>query len=120
MISKEITICGKQAKVAYCYATELAYKRNSKQEISTYFDEARNQFAANELPDTEKTICLIHAAMSAFYGNDVPMSVKDIENEARPMELAKALGTIISLRSEFYTIPDELNADKEDEGTKNV
>lgn len=120
MISNEITICGKQVKVAYCYATEINYKRKTGEEVSNYFADARDSFGKNEFPDAEKTMCLIHAAMAAYYGNDMPLSLKDMENESLPMELAKALGILISLRSEFYTIPDELQSEEEEGDKKNV
>jgi hypothetical protein len=36
MITKEVTICGKQVMLAYCYATEISYKVLTDKNIEVF------------------------------------------------------------------------------------
>ena len=36
MITKEITLCSKQVTLAYCYATEIAYKDLANEDMLDY------------------------------------------------------------------------------------
>ena len=36
MITREVTLCGKQVTLAYCYATEIAYKDFTGEDIIKY------------------------------------------------------------------------------------
>lgn len=109
MITKEITLCGKQVTLAYCYATEIAYKDLSDENISDYIQEAVNciQQKLND-PDTKRTIFAILACMLAYYqskGEDAPLKDSDLMNEADPMEIGNAIITIVGMRMDFYHIP---------------
>lgn len=109
MITKEITLCGKQVTLAYCYATEIAYKDLSDENIADYIKEAVTciQQKLND-PDTKRTIFAILACMLAYYqskGEDAPLKDSDLMNEADPMEIGNAIINIVAMRMDFYHIP---------------
>ena len=123
MITKEVTICGKKAKVAYCYATEIAYRTLSDEDINDFMAEASNDVASQKMPDIKKSIYLIIAAMVAYYDHPDKCPVQDAElmKEATPADMGTALGTIIACRAEFYHVPAGEPEDKQKEGEeKNV
>ena len=108
MITKEITIVGKQATLAYCFATEVGYKYLSDQDITDFFYEAAAAVKSNRMPDTHKTLLLICASITSFYeskGEKAPVTDKDIMYCASPEELADALRAITDLRAQFYRVP---------------
>ena len=107
MITKEITICGKQVTLAYCYATEIAYKDLSDEDMFDYAQHAVEAIQAQRDPDIKKTILAIIACMMAYYEDDDKAPVKDVDimKQATPAELGTARLTILSMRSEFYHVP---------------
>ena len=117
MIHEEITIAGKPVTLGYCYATEIAYKDLSGEDIA---DIIRETFAAvnaqpQRMPDTKRSIYLVLAAVMAYYGSkgeDAPIKDTDLMNDTTPIELGKALGTIINLWAKFYNIPKGEPKDK--------
>ena len=129
MLTKEITLCGRQVTLAYCYATEIAYKDLSDENIADYIKEAVACIQQETDPDVKHTIYAILACMLAYYqsrGEDAPITDTDLMNDAKPAELGTAIFTIIGLRMDFYKVPkgepaDAVNSgsaagDKEDEG----
>jgi hypothetical protein len=124
MVTKEIKICGKEITLAYCYATEISYKILSDEDINEFCIDISEHIKQNKMPDIRKTIFLVLAAMNAYYeykGEKPPISDKDLMNEAAPQDIGLALGTLISLRSEFYHVPSgEPSDDKNEESTKNA
>ena len=114
MIKKEITICGKPVTLAYCYATEIAYKDCSGEDILAFLTEAFPLIQQQQMPDVKKTIYLILSAMLAYYQDDEQLPVRDTDmmHEATPREIGTALGTIIALRAQFYHVPDDEPKDK--------
>lgn len=114
MIKKEITICGKPVTLAYCYATEIAYKDCSGEDILAFLTEALPLIQQKQMPDVKKTLFLIIASMLSYYEDDVklPVTDKDMMHEATPKEIGTALGTIIALRAQFYHVPDDEPKDK--------
>ena len=117
MIHEEITIAGKPVTLGYCYATEIAYKDLSGEDIA---DIIRETFAAinaqpQRMPDTKRSIYLVLAAVMAYYQSkdeESPIKDTDMMNETTPMELGIALGTIITLWAKFYNIPKGEPEDK--------
>ena len=108
MITKEVTLCGKQVTLAYCYATEIAYKDLSDENIADYIKEAVACIQKETDPDVKRTIYAILACMLAYYqsqGKEAPLTDTDLMNEAKPAELGTAIFTIIGLRMDFYHIP---------------
>ena len=70
--------------------------------------EAVTAFQKERMPDVKKTIYAILACVMAYYeskGEDAPIKDSELMNETSPMEVGKALGTVLSLRAEFYTVP---------------
>ena len=121
MQKKEITICGKPVTLAYCYATEIAYKDCSGEDIQTFLTEALPLIQQQQMPDVKKTLFLIIASMLSYYEDDekLPVTDKDMMREATPNEIGTALGTIIVLRSQFYHVPEGEPEDKKGKEGKN-
>ena len=107
MTKKEITICGKQVTLAYCYATEIGYKNLAGEEMTDFVQESVNAIESEKSPNIEKVIYAIIAAMMAFYedADKMPVKDKDIMKDATPLEIGTALGTILGLRGKFYYVP---------------
>ena len=130
MLQKEITLCGRQVTLAYCYATEIAYKDRSDENIADYIKEAVACIQQERDPDVKHTIYAILACMLAYYqsrGEDAPLTDTDLMNDAKPAELGTAIFTIIGLRMDFYHVPKGEPADTvhsgsaagSEEGSKN-
>lgn len=108
MLTKEITLCGKVVTLAYCYATEIAYKDISDENIADYIKEAVACIQKETDPDVKHTIFAILACMLAYYQSrdeDSPLTDTDLMNDAKPAELGTAIFTIIGLRMDFYKVP---------------
>lgn len=110
MIHEEITIAGKPVTLGYCYATEIAYKDMSGEDIADIIQEtiAVVNVQPTRMPDTKRSIYLVMAAIIAYYESvkkEAPVKDIDIMSEATPLELGTALGTIINLWGKFYNIP---------------
>lgn len=110
MIHEEITIAGKPVTLGYCYATEIAYKDLSGEDIASIINEAIAAVNAQpaRMPDTKRSIYLVLAAVMAYYQSqdeDAPIKDTDLMNDTTPLELGTALGTIINLWAQFYNIP---------------
>ena len=121
MTTKEITICGKQVTLAYCYATEISYKILCDEDIIDFGQEVIEKIQHEQMPDIRKTIFLILASMNAYYeskGEKAPVSDKELMYECTPQEIGQALGVIIGLRSQFYHVPTDEPQDKPAEGKK--
>ena len=115
MITKEITICGKQVTLAYCYATEISYKILTDEDIIDFGQEIVEKIQHEQMPDIRKTIFLILASMNAYYeskGEKAPVTDKELMYECTPQEIGQALGVIIGLRSQFYHVPTDEPEDK--------
>ena len=124
MIKKEITICGKAVTLAYCYATEIAYKDLADEDILNYVQHAVDCIGKQQDPDIKRTIYAILACMLAYYNannQDAPLKDVELMNEAKPAEIGMAIFAIIELRSQFYYVPNGEPEDKpQDEKQKNA
>ena len=110
MLQKEITLCGRQVTLAYCYATEIAYKDLSDENIADYIKEAVACIQEETDPDVKHTIYAILACMLAYYqsrGEEAPLTDTDLMNDAKPAELGTAIFTIIGMRMDFYHVPKD-------------
>lgn len=119
MKKKEITLAGKQVTVAYCYATEIAYKDLSGQDIADFMGEIGEAIAANKMPDTKKSIFLLVAAIMSYYETkkeDAPITDAQIMTDATPLEMGAAIGAVLNLRSEFYSLPEGEPKEKKNAG----
>ena len=120
MITKEITLCGKQVTLAYCYATEIAYKDLAGEDMLDYAKHATESIQAERDPDIKCTIFAIIACMMAYYEDADKAPVKDSEimREATPVEIGTAMLTILTMRQEFYHVPKGEPEDKQEKGGK--
>ena len=119
MIQKEITICGKAVTLAYCYATEIAYKDLANEDMLDYAKHAIESIQAQRDPDIKRTIFAIIACMMAYYedADKAPIKDSEIMKQATPVEIGTAMLTILSMRSEFYHVPKGEKEDNPQEGT---
>ena len=109
MKKKEITLAGKKVTVAYCYATEIAFKDLSGQDIAEFMGEVGEAITANKMPDVKKSIFLLVAAIMSYYETkkeDAPITDAQIMTDATPLEMGAAIGAVLNLRSEFYALPE--------------
>lgn len=116
MIQKEITLLGKQVKLAYCYGTEISYKLLADEECTDFIKEVLKNLSDNRMPDSRKAIYLIMSAMTAYYesnGQENPIEDKELIFHATPEDIGLAIGTIAGMYIEFYKIPVNEPGDKE-------
>lgn len=118
MITKKVTLCGKEVTLAYCYATEIAYKDLSDEDMFDYAKHALDSIQAQRDPDIKKTILAIIACMMAYYedAGKAPVKDTDIMKTATPVELGTAMLTILRMRNDFYHVPNGEPEDKPQEG----
>lgn len=108
MITKEITLLGKQITLAYCFGTEISYKLLADEECTDFIKEVIIGLNDKKEPDRRKSIYLIMSAMTAYYesqNQENPIEDKELIFHATPAELGLAVGTIAGLYIEFYKIP---------------
>lgn len=108
MKKETIKFIGKDVTLAYCYATEIAYKDMADEDISVYMQEIFTSSQKGEMPDVKKAVYLILAAMMAYYnstGEECPVKDTDIMNEATPEEFGAAIASVINLWKAFYKVP---------------
>ena len=124
MTTKEITICGTQLTLSYCYAVEIGYKIMADQNIHDFFDEVGKALNEQKMPDIQRTIYLIMASTMAYYESmdeKAPITDKQLIYESSPEDLGNALLAIITLRNEFFKVPsDELTESEKNPDEKNV
>lgn len=121
MKTETIKIAGKKVSIAYCYATELAYKDYTNEDITDFIPEIINSTHAGQMPDTKKSIYLILSAImaAAQSKNEEPaITDKELMFEASPEDMGNALASIIMLRLKFYNIPLGEPKDKPAKGGK--
>ena len=120
MITKEITICGKQVTLAYCYATEISYKILSDEDIINFSQDVIEKVQHEQMPDIRKSIYLIIASMQSYYdckSEQCPVTDKELMYDCTPKEIGVALGTIIGLRGMFYHVPKNEPKDRVSDGS---
>lgn len=132
MKTKEVTICGKQVTLAYCYATEIAYKEIADEDMIDYIHHAIESVQSQKDPDVKRTIIAIHSCIFAFAdantpdGQDVvtPVTLKQMMKEMTPAEMGIALFAILDLREQFYKVPkedaEEIKKETREEDQKNA
>jgi hypothetical protein len=121
MNTKKIQIAGKEVNLAYCFATEVNFKLLADSEINDFIVEVAEAITTTpqRLPDIRKSIFLIISSAQSYYnaqGEEMKIIDKDLLFKAKPIELGTAIGTILALRNEFYTIPDGEPKNKQGKG----
>ena len=97
MTTKEITICGRKAKVAYCYATELSFYKLAGVPIEK-----------TDTSNPEHLFAIILSAMLSYYQSideEPPIKDTDLLYKASPEEIIDAFRIVYLLRAEWYKIP---------------
>ena len=108
MNTKTITIAGKEVTLGYSYATEIGYNSLADESINDFLVETAKRISEKRMPDIKKTIYLIIASVKAYSewkGETAAITDRELMFEADQVDLDTALGTIISLRAEFYHLP---------------
>ena len=108
--------------MAYCYATEIAYKELADEDITSIIQEIIAGVNENpqRLPDVKRRIFLILAAITAFYdaaGKEAPVTDSDLMLHATPTEMDTALAAILTMWAKFYHLPVGENTDKVPSGS---
>ena len=104
MKTKEITLCGKQVMVAYCFATEIAFKKFTGTNVDEF-----------DATNPEHIIYIILSAIATYYqkeGTDAPVKDEALMYDVQPRELIDALNEVLKLRADWYQLP---KGDKKDE-----
>ena len=119
MITREVTLCGKQVTLAYCYATEIAYKDMANEDIIKYIRYAIECIQKEEDPDIKQSVFAIVACMIAYAQSkdveETPVTDKELMLHMSAIELGKAILAIISMRLEFYKVSDQEPGEKKTE-----
>lgn len=115
MTTKTITIAGKEVTLAYCYATEIAFRK--------YTGESIDKFDAM---NPEHVLYLIISAIVAWSqakGEEPAIKDDELMYDTKPKELIDALTEIFKLRAEWYDVPTGEPEDETDDkhgGEKNA
>lgn len=132
MKTKEITICGKQVTLAFCYAAEIAYKDITGEDMIDFIRHAIECINQQRDPDAKKTISAILSCATAYDqsqeepGKEVPsqLTAKELMNNAKPAEFGMALLAVLDLRAQFYhvakTDEEEVQSDEKEDDGKNA
>ena len=120
MKTKEITLCGKQVTLAYCFATEIAYKEIADEEMLDFIRYAIDALQQGRDPDAKRSLSAIYACIIAYAeataeeGKSAiyPFTIKELMNNVSPSEYITAMLAVIDIRNQFYHTPkgDEATA----------
>lgn len=97
MKTKEITLCGKQVTVAYCYATEIAFRNFTGLNIDEF-----------DHKNPEHYVYLFLASIQAYnLAMDTKSEIQDsdIMYSAKPEEIICGIKSIFELKADWYNIP---------------
>ena len=132
MKTKEITICGKQVTLAYCYATEIIYKDIAGEDLIDYVQHAIACIREQKDPDAKRTLSAILSCAMAYdqskEENDEKaqeqLTIKELMNDAKPAEFGMAMLSVLDLRRQFYYVAksdeEEVKADEKEGEEKNA
>ena len=132
MKTKEITICGKQVTLAYCYATEIIYKDIAGEDLIDFVHHAVACIREQRDPDAKRTLSVILSLAMAYDqwkgedGKEAPQQItlKELMNEAAPAEIGMAMLAVLDLRRQFYHVSksdeEEVKADEKEGEEKNA
>ena len=104
MKTKEIYLCGVKVMIAYCFATEIAFKKFTGANLDEF-----------DASNPEHIIYIILAAIATYYqkeGIDAPVKDENLMYDAQPKEMIEALNEVLKLRADWYQLP---KGDKKDE-----
>lgn len=99
MESGIINIAGKDVNVAYCYATEIAFRK--------YTGESIEQFDAQNPEHVLYFVISAIVAWSQYKGEEPAIKDEQLMYQAKPKELVEALSVIFKLRMKWYDLPTD-------------
>jgi hypothetical protein len=122
---KTIQICGKEVKMRYCAAAETGYEALTGKP-STVFSPIVEEYGEDGKPTkvkppvatTDDYLKLAIAAIVAAYARkdeEAPITAEEILYDASPKEITELMITVITLRNQWYAIPDVVPATETDE-----
>lgn len=97
MKTKEVTLCGKQVNLAYCYATEIGFNDIAEASIENI-----------DTSNPKHILSLIMAAMLAYYEGkqeECTITNNELMFEAEPQEITAAFVAVLELRMAWYKLP---------------
>lgn len=97
-----------EVTLAYCFAVEINYHNFTGGDIADFMKEAAVALKDKKLPDIKKNIYAILASAISYYqatGQNTPIKDTDLMNYCDLQEIATALGTVLGLYTQFYTLP---------------
>lgn len=107
-----INIAGEEVNVAYCYATEIAFRKYTNMSIE--------QFDAQNPEHVLYFVISAIVAWSQYKGEEPAIKDEQLMYNAKPKELVEALSVIFKLRMKWYDIPEgEPVDDNSEAGEKN-
>ena len=113
MTTKTIKIVNKEVTLAYCYATEIVFRRYTGTGLENF-----------DATNSEHVVSLILSAVLVYNEatkkapEDAPIKDTDLKYEAKPTDLVLALATVFELRKQWYEVPDGDTAEKAEEEDK--
>ena len=104
MKTKQITLCGKQVTIGYCFATEFAFRNYTGYNVEDM-----------DVKNPEHIIYLILSAMIAYYEaakQELPIKDTDLMYKSNPTEIIQAVASVFELNREWYAVPKGETNDK--------
>ena len=132
MKTKEITICGKQVTLAYCYATEIIYKDIAGEDLIDFVHHAVESIQAQKDPDAKRSLSAILSCAMAYdlskeengEKTQEQLTIKELMNDAKPAEFGLAMLAVLDLRRQFYHVAkadeEEVKAEEKEGEEKNA
>ena len=109
--------------MAYCYATEIAYKAMADEDMHDFIKEAIKCINEKKDPDSKRVIFAILASVNSYYESltDInerksPVTDREMMYNLTPKAMGAAIGTILILRSQLHQLPKDEEGDTQEEG----
>ena len=97
MKTKQITLCGQQVTIGYCFATEIAFLKYTGVSVEDM-----------DVKNPEHIIYLILSAIIAYYEaekQELPIKDTDLMYKSNPTEMIQAVASVFELNHEWYAVP---------------
>lgn len=104
MVTKNVKLCGVEVVLAYCYATEIAFRKYTGVNVEDI-----------DPKNPEHSIYLIISAMLPYYeqqNQKPPISDSDLMYKSEPNDYFVAFKAILEARNEWYKVPEGEPKDK--------
>lgn len=124
---KTITICGKEVRMRYCAAAETGFEIMTGKKMDVFAPTFGKDGEGNDIIEdpakatTQDYLYLAVAAIVAAYERtkeQAPITGDDILYDASPTEIAELLMTVVTLRVEWYKVPEVVKPDMQPDEQK--